>query len=75
MTPTNPKEQKMSKITDRDLREYLLENPAHLRIKIRRDGGVEIQTTESRGDGGPTPWWKFAGWKDELKQQIEIELE
>ena len=53
--------------TNRDLRRYLLsDNPAHVRIKIRRDGGVEIQTTEPRGDGGRGAWWKFAGWQDDL---------
>lgn len=58
--------------TDKSLREYLLETADHERVRIRRDGGVEVYTTEARGDGGPVPWWKFAGWKDELKRQMEL---
>lgn len=53
-------------ITDKQIREYLLEDSDHNKVVIKRNGAVHIHTNRPRGDGGPTPWWMFAGFRCDI---------
>ena len=62
-------------MTNKELRDELLDDPRVLRVVIKRDGAVNVLTDAPRGDGGRVPYWLFKGWADELKREKEIERE
>ena len=60
------------KITDKQIREYLLLDPDHLKVIIKRNGQVHVRTNRPRGDGGSTPWSMFAGCREDIARDYEI---
>lgn len=60
---------------EKDLRAELLADPRVLRVRIKRDGAVDVMTDAPRGDGGRVPYWLFKGWKEELLREREAEDE
>jgi hypothetical protein len=58
-------------ITDRQIREYLLEDSDHNKVVIKRNGEVHVHTDRQRGDGGRRPWWMFAGFRRDLVRDIQ----
>lgn len=59
------------KTTDKQIRARLLENPLNLRARVARNGHCLVYTTRPRGDGGPLPWWMFAGLREELAKDMQ----
>lgn len=57
-------------VTDRQIREYLLEDSSNDRVRITRSGEVHVHTDRARGDGGRSPWWMFAGFRRDLVRDI-----
>ena len=58
------------KVTDKEIRAYLLRNPENIRARVCRNGYVLVYTTRPRGDGGPRPWWMLAGLKRDIAREI-----
>jgi len=54
-------EREMKTITQKQIREKLLEDAKVLKVRISRDSDVSVYTEADRGDGGPTPWWQLKG--------------
>jgi len=48
-------------MTKSQIRAMLMDRDDVLAVRITRDGEIHIKTDRERGDGGPTPWWMFAG--------------
>lgn len=40
-------------------------------VRLDADDKVSVLTYEPRGDGGSVPWWKFIGWEDEVRREME----
>lgn len=39
------------------------------KIRIANGRDVHVHTNRARGDGGPTPWWMFAGFLTDTEIQ------
>ena len=63
------------KITQKQIREHLLDNEDVLSVRISRNGDVSVYTSTNRGDGGPSPWWQFKGNLNNLGFLSSIGLE
>lgn len=40
------------------------------KVRLRDGERVEVYTSRSRGDGGKSPWWMFAGYINDVRQQL-----
>ncbi len=59
------------KITDKQIREYILKDSDHEKVVIKRNGEIHVRTNRQRGDGGSIPWWMFAGDRSEIAAEIQ----
>jgi hypothetical protein len=59
------------KITDKQIREYILADPDHEKVVIKRNGEIHVRTDRQRGDGGSTSWWMFAGHRSDIAAEIQ----
>lgn len=55
-------------MTDKQIREYLLNDNRNDKVRITRSGEVLVRTTRERGDGGRRPFWMFAGFRSDFNQ-------
>lgn len=58
-------------ITDSQIRDYILTNPDHIKVTIKRNGEIHVRTNKQRGDGGNTPWSMFWGWRSDAVTDIQ----
>ena len=61
----------MKTITDKQIREYILEDLDHQKVVIRRDGQIHVYTYRQRGDGGKRPWWMLAGFRHDIVRDLQ----
>ena len=59
------------KITDKQIREYLLADDRNDKVRITRYGAVHVHTERERGDGGNRPWWMFAGYRADILSEMK----
>jgi hypothetical protein len=58
-------------ITDSQIREYILTNPDHIKVTIKRNGDIHVRTNKQRGDGGKTPWTMYWGDRSDAVRNIQ----
>jgi hypothetical protein len=57
-------------ILSKATRHAILDSDSNItRIVVDESGHVNVRTYEERGDGGPTPWWKFIGFVEEVERE------
>lgn len=49
-------------MTKTEIIEYLLERDGVEKVRILRDGSINVYGKMPRGDGGPEYWWQFLGY-------------
>jgi hypothetical protein len=59
------------KITNKQIRSYILADSDHEKVVIKRNGEIHVRTNRQRGDGGSTPWWMFVGYRSDIVQEIQ----
>jgi hypothetical protein len=49
-------------MTKSEIREYLMERQGVMKVRISRDGSINVYGNMPRGDGGAEYWWQFLGY-------------
>ena len=49
-------------MTNKEIRSQLMERDGVEKVRISRDGSINVYGTMDRGDGGPLYWWQFVGY-------------